>query len=88
MNNKVAVIGSGSFGTAISQIIAKNMKEVILYARREEIVTSIKETGYNLEYYPNTKLDKNIIPTNDLRDIGDCEIIFLSVPSSSFRKTL
>lgn len=85
---KVGVIGAGSFGTAISQILAKNVEEVILYSRRENITKNIENTGYNLEYYPNTKLSPNIIPTSNLEDVGECDIIFISIPSSAFRNTL
>lgn len=85
---KVAVIGSGDFGTAISQILSKNTEEVILYSRRKEITENIAKSGYNIEYYPNTKLNENIKATSDLADIDDCEVIFLSIPSSAIRKTL
>ena len=85
---KIAIIGAGSFGTAISQTISKNVKEVFLYSRREKIAQDIAKTGYNLEYFPNTKLRKNITPTNDLNDLKKCSTIFICVPSSVFRNTL
>lgn len=85
---KVAVIGSGNFGTAISQTLSQNTEEVILYSRREELTENIQKTGYNTEYYPNIKLNKNIKPTSNLSNIKDSEIIFLSIPSSAFRNTL
>ena len=85
---KVAVIGAGSFGTAISQIIVKNVEKVILYSRRENITKNIENIGYNLEYYPNTKLNSKIIPTNNLNDIQECDVIFLAIPSSAIRNTL
>jgi len=87
-NSKVGVIGAGSFGTAISQIISTNVKEVFLYSRREKIAEDIAKTGYNLEYYPNTKLRKNITPTTNLQDMEKCNTIFMCIPSSGFRKTL
>ena len=49
---------------------------------------TINSTGYNSEYYPNTKLRNNIIATTDLNDLKDCKIIFLSIPSSAFRSVL
>ena len=85
---KVGVIGAGSLGTALAQTIAENVDIVYLQARREELVESINNTGYNPEYYPNTKLSDNIIATNDLNDLKDCKIIFLSIPSSAFRTCL
>lgn len=85
---KVAVIGGGSLGTALAQIISQNVEEVYLHLRRKELADIINETGFNNEYYPNTKLNENIIATADFNDLEDCKIIFLSVPSSALRETL
>ncbi|AMD17391.1 hypothetical protein TL18_04770 [Methanobrevibacter sp. YE315] len=84
----VAVIGAGSLGTALSQIISQNVDNVYLYVRRVELADSIEKTGFNSEYYPNTKLNDNIIPVNNFNDLKDCEIVFLTIPSSAFRSTL
>ena len=85
---KVGVIGAGSLGTALAQTVAENVDVVYLHLRREELAESINETRFNDEYYPNTQLKENIIATTDLNDLKECEIIFLSIPSSAFRTTL
>ena len=86
--DKVGVIGAGSLGTALAQTIAQNVDEVYLQLRREELAKSINETGFNSEYYPNTRLLENITATTDLNDLKGCKVIFLSIPSSAFRQTL
>ena len=88
MMKKVGVIGAGSLGTALAQTVSENVDEVYLHLRRDELAKSINETRFNDEYYPNTKLNDNIIATTDLNDLKECEIIFLSIPSSAFRTTL
>ncbi|AMK16196.1 NAD(P)H-dependent glycerol-3-phosphate dehydrogenase [Methanobrevibacter olleyae] len=85
---KVGVIGGGSLGTAIAQIASQNVDEVYLHLRRKELADIINQTGFNNEYYPNTKLNNNIKAITDFNKLKDCEIIFLSVPSSAFRETL
>ncbi|WP_407424500.1 NAD(P)H-dependent glycerol-3-phosphate dehydrogenase [Methanobrevibacter sp.] len=85
---KVGVIGAGSLGTALAQTIAKNAEEVILHLRRQSLADDINDTGFNREYYPNVKLLDNIAATCDLNALVDCKVIFLSIPSSAFRKTL
>ena len=85
---KVGVIGAGSLGTALAQTIAQNVDEVYLQLRRANLADSINDTGFNLEYYPNVKLMDNIVATTDLKDLAECKVIFLSVPSSAFRLTL
>ena len=85
MNKKVGVIGAGSMGTAVAQIIAKN-SEVLLYARRDEISRDINENNFNSQYFPNVPLDKNISATSDYDGLNDADIIFLCIPSSVLRK--
>jgi len=79
--DKIAVLGAGSLGTALAQLATNNVEEVQLYARREEVVNEIKETGYNSHYYPSVKLSPRIKPTSHLDEI-DADIIFICVPSS------
>ena len=86
--NKIGMVGSGSLGTALAQIISKNVDEVILYTRREDLLQTINDTHYNVDYYPNVKLSDNIIPTNDFNDLKECKVIFLAIPSSAFRTVL
>lgn len=88
MNLNVGVIGAGALGTAISQQISENVDELILQLRNNELCDDINNTGYNSQYYPNTKLKDNIKATVDINDLSECDIIFLAIPSSAFRKTL
>lgn len=85
---EVGVIGAGSLGTALAQTIAENVDSVYLYSRRQELADTINSTRFNSEYYPNTRLEENIIATTDLNDMKRCSIIILSIPSSAFRQTL
>ena len=88
MTLKVGVIGAGSLGTALSQTISENVDELLLHVRKQNLCDDINNTGYNTHYYPNYKLNENIKATTDLNDLGDCEIIFLAIPSSAFRSSL
>ena len=84
MSIKVAVIGAGAMGTAVSQTIAPNAN-VLLYARRKEVCDSINDMRINKQYFPNVKLHENILAVNDLNELKDVEIIFLCIPSSTMR---
>lgn len=88
MNMTVGVIGAGALGTAISQNISENVDELILLLRNKELCDEINNCGYNSQYYPNYKLSDNIKATVDVNDLSKCDIIFLAIPSSAFRKTL
>ena len=84
----VGVIGAGSLGTALAQVVAQNVDEVNLLLRRQSLADSINDTGFNTEYYPNTRLMENTRATTDYDDLKDCRVIFLAIPSSAFRQTL
>lgn len=86
MIKNVVVIGSGSLGTAIAQIISLNVEEVYLYARRKEVAEKIIETKVNSEYYPTIKLSDNIRPIHDFSSNFNPDVIFLCVPSSAVRE--
>lgn len=77
----VGVIGAGSFGTAVANILAENVK-VLLYARTAESLESLLE---NQKKDPKF-LHKNVTPTNHLQTVAEnCEVIFPIVPSANFR---
>ena len=81
---KVGIIGAGSFGTAIANILSEN-NEVLIYARRQEIVDAIN-TERN---HKNQTIHPNIKATNNLEEIAnECDLIFPLVPSSKFKNML
>ena len=86
MFSNIGVVGAGAMGTAISQTICENTKNVLLYARRDEVVNSINETHFNNDYFPNIRLEDNIVAINDLNALKSAEIIFLTLPSSTIRE--
>ena len=80
----VGVIGAGSFGTAIANILAEKSK-VLLYARNENVVRHIQDKGVS----SGQKLHENVAGTNELREIAtECDILFPIVPSSNFRSLI
>lgn len=85
MIKNVAVIGAGSLGTAIAQVISNNVEEVYLYSRRKEIVNEIIETRVNSEYYPSIKLSDKIKPICNFDNDFNPDVIFFCVPSSAVR---
>ncbi len=81
---KAAVLGGGSFGTAIANILADNGNDVALWMRSEESVKDIAENHENTRYLPGYKLNSAINATTDLvGSVADAEVIFVAVPSKS-----
>nr|WP_324259223.1 NAD(P)H-dependent glycerol-3-phosphate dehydrogenase [Cellvibrio fontiphilus] len=83
---KVTVLGGGSFGTAIANIIACNRYPTYLWMRSAEQAAEILAEGENRRYLPGYKLNKDLLVTADLAAaITDADLIFISIPTHSFR---
>ena len=88
-SEKVAVLGGGSFGTAIANIVADNGFPVTQWMRDEDIVAAIRDTGENPRYLPGKKLNSAIVPTTSLEQaVQDATILFVAIPSKAFRTVL
>lgn len=85
--SKVCVLGAGSWGTALSVLLASKGIKVNLWARREEHATQLNSTRENAKYLPGIKLSKNIACTHKLSEaLSGCEVILFVVPSHGLRE--
>ena len=83
-NKPIGVIGIGSFGTAISNLLAEKNK-VLVFARDESVVSAINAT----HMVKNRKLADSIQATSDPEMICDaCDIMFPMIPSDAFREVM
>lgn len=87
--SKASVIGSGSWGSAISILLAKNGYSVSMYGRSVEQIEEINTSKTNSAYLPNITFPNNIIASNDISEVvKDSKIIVLAVPSQQVRNIL
>jgi len=85
----IAVLGGGSFGTAIANIAAESGVKTYLWMRNEAAVKQILKTRQNEKYLPELTLHKNLIPTSDLSEaLSEASLIFFAIPSKSFRSVV
>lgn len=85
-NNKVSVIGSGSWGTAIATVLALNGYDVYLWGHLDSHVSALENDRENKEFLPGVPLPDNIIPTSSLEQCCQgCECICMVVPCQFFR---
>jgi glycerol-3-phosphate dehydrogenase (NAD(P)+) len=83
---KVAVLGGGSFGTAIANIIAHNNHNTSLWMRDPERALACGQARENINYLPGYRLHDELHITADLeKAVSDCDLVFVSIPSHSFR---
>ena len=88
MIKKAAVIGAGSWGTAVSIAIADRGLSVTTYGKDPKLVEEINRDHCNSKYLPGISLPENIRATNRLEDVADSPVIFLVVPSQVTRSVL
>jgi glycerol-3-phosphate dehydrogenase (NAD(P)+) len=85
---KVAVIGSGSWGTTVASIVARK-NPTMLWSRSPETVAEIVATHTNERYLPGIVLTESLAATHDLRAaVEPADIIIMAVPSHGFRTVL
>lgn len=80
----VGVIGAGSFGTAIADLLAYNTR-VLLYSRQSELVELINSG----EEHMGVRFSSKVRATNSLEEVAErCRLIFPIVPSVNFRNMM
>lgn len=85
----VAVLGGGSFGTVIANIIAGNGNRVRLWLRNDELATSINQQRENTAYLPGYHLHDALSATTSLEQaVAGVDVVLVAVPSKSFRQVV
>ena len=78
---KTFIIGSGSWGTALGNVLAKNKKEVIIWGRDIQEINDINLNHKNSKYFNDVILNENLVATNVFDDIKGSDVILIAVPS-------
>jgi glycerol-3-phosphate dehydrogenase (NAD(P)+) len=86
---RVAVLGSGSWGTAFSLVLADAGNDVVLWARRPELADAIATKHQNIDYLPGIDLPHTIAATTAApAALEGAEIVVLAIPSQELRPNL
>lgn len=86
---RVAVMGSGSWGTAFAMILADAGGDVVMWGRDEALARQINDDHVNESYHPGIRLPAAISATTDEADaLRDSTLVVLAVPAQSLRENL
>ena len=87
---RCAVIGYGSWATAIVKLLERNHEPVNWYIRNPEVLESLKEEGINPKYLNDVEFDRSLIfPSDDLdKVVSESDIIVLACPSAYLKTFL
>jgi glycerol-3-phosphate dehydrogenase (NAD(P)+) len=92
IHKKIAVVGGGSWATAIIKILSDNLieKEIFWWMRNEEAIEHIRQYNHNPHYLSSVEIkvpDSNL--SSNLKDIiAACDFILLNVPAAFLKDTL
>jgi glycerol-3-phosphate dehydrogenase (NAD(P)+) len=86
---KVAVLGAGSWGTALAALIARHGHQAVLWGRDAAVVAAIDQRHENPHYLPGITLPDSLRATTDLAtSLRDADLVLVVVPSHAFTQTL
>ena len=88
-NAKIAVLGSGSWGTALASLVARHGHPTVLWGRDAAVITAIDAQHENPRYLPGLALPENLRATTDLAAaIDGAAWVLVVVPSHAFGETV
>ena len=83
---KVCVLGTGSWGSALGLTLAKKGYEVSMWTLSEEQADKINKTKENIDYLPGVLFPNNMTVTTNIQEsVVNSEVIVLAVPSQAIR---
>ena len=85
---RTAVAGGGSWGTALSHVLATAGHETTLVLRDENVARAINERHENPRYLPGKKLHDKVTASTDLHALQACDVLVLAVPCQHQRSWL
>ncbi len=86
MNYNIAILGGGSWGTAVSKLLSENNHKVRIWFRNKEKAEIVKNIRENKHYLPDIKIPENILVTSDIHEaVKGADIIVLAVPTQEVR---
>jgi glycerol-3-phosphate dehydrogenase (NAD(P)+) len=86
---RIAVIGAGSWGTALAIILAEKGHDISLWVYEEGLVEDINRKRVNTRYHPGIILPENIIASSDIKEVvSNAEYVINAVPTQYTRDVI
>lgn len=82
---QTAIIGAGSWGTALAALWAKDGRPISLWGNNADRISRVQSSRENTEYLPGVQLAQNIRATHKLTDCREADVIVFVTPSIALR---
>ena len=87
--SKIAIIGAGSFGTALAVALAAQDQQggrtCVLWGRDAVLMERMAQERENPRYLAGVRLNSRITPTADLADLAGAEAVLIALPAQNLR---
>ncbi len=83
--SKIAIIGAGSFGTALAVGLAAQGRDCVLWGRDAGLMADMVQERENPRYLAGVRLGERITPTADLADLAGAEAVLIALPAQNLR---
>ncbi len=84
----VGIIGAGAWGTALAQVVTLAGRKALLQAREPDVVEAINGGHQNTLFLNGVALSGKVTATNDIADLGHCDLVLAVPPAQHMRATL
>ncbi len=86
---KIAILGAGSWGTALALLAARNGCQTLLWGHQSDHIAALARDRQNKQYLPDIVFPENLAVTADLAEVAAfSNLLLASVPSHAFKDTL
>lgn len=84
---KITVFGMGSFGTALTNVLAENGHTVLMWGKNEDSVKELNDHHQNKRYLKDVVLDSRIKATSDIKEAANfTDIYLMALPTKAMRE--
>lgn len=88
-NKKIAILGAGSWGTALAILAARNGCQTLLWGHNPDHIAALAQDRQNKRYLPEHPFPEHLAVTADLAEVAAfSQLILVCVPSHAFKNTL
>lgn len=89
MSERIGVIGAGSWGTTLANLLAKKGHPVRLWSFEEDVTAAIADERENTVYLPGVALDDRLEPTSDIGEaVVEADVVVSVSPSQHVRAVM